>query len=218
MNLAEFRSDVHYLGFSRALARGIYYRANRVITFRHYRLLRNDLSMAPDTVELPGSDFDWIMLDAKQATQYAQQLASELDDGFLREAAEAGYRCLLILDGRQAASIGWYGEGSVPLRRSVRVSIPKGCAYMFRGYTPPGYRGRGLHRIGLLLAAKWHAERGVRGLFTVAESVNYASLKNAKATGYRECGSAYEFGSTNKTFTFNTAAARETGFVVATSP
>jgi len=214
MSLAELRSDAHYLGPGRALARAVYYRANRLLTLRHYRVLRQDLTAPIAQVQLPGPDFRWIMADGKQAGAYAGDLAPELDETFLRKATAAGFRCLIILDGNRAASMGWYTEGVAPLRGSIEVCTPPAHAYMFRGYTPPAYRGKRLHRIGLCLAANWYARRSVRGIFTIAESINYPSLKNARTAGYKDCGAAYEVGFSNTTVIVRTRAARRTGFVI----
>jgi RimJ/RimL family protein N-acetyltransferase len=74
------------------------------------------------------------------------------------------------------------------------MSLPANAAYMYKAFTHPDYRGRRLYGVGMALALKALAERGITKLVTTVHTNNFASLSSCRRLGYQRIGRFWTLG------------------------
>jgi hypothetical protein len=194
MSLAELQSDVRHLGIGRALVRSAYYRANHLCGLRVYQFM----AMLPDYVSRDLLErkvrYDCRILEAHEVRDLARDPDNGLAAPWLSDALAKGGLCFGILDGDVLASFGWYTNQPCSVFETVTLSFDRRYLYMYAGYTQPAYRGENLHGIGLARACITLCARGHPGIVTIAERVNFASLRSAHRVGFRDCGMAIAVG------------------------
>ena len=125
--------------------------------------------------------------------RYVREPEYDLDEESVRRSLAAKDECFAIRDGDRLAAYGWYSRASTfHVSDTLRLHFDPQWVYMYRGFTHPAYRGRRLHAIGMTMALASYMERGSRGIVSVVESWNQASLKSCNRMGYKEFGSIYE--------------------------
>jgi len=217
MSLAELRSDARHLGMSRALVRSAYYRANRWCGLRVYQYM----TLHPEDVsrELLERDvrYECRILGADDVRDLARDRENGLATPWLANVLAKGDVCFGILDGDVLASFGWYTNLPCTVLGEVTVSFDRRYLYMYGGYTQPSYRGENLHGIGLARACMALCARGYPAIVTLAERVNFASLKSSHRVGFRDCGIAVAVGSGERIRTWQTRTPAQYALRVASS-
>jgi hypothetical protein len=194
MSLAALTSDVRHLGVTRALVRAAYYRANHSLGLRVYQLM----SMMPEDVsrELLTRDvrYECRVLDPAEVRAFAADPENAMEPATVARTLAKGDVCFGILDGAVLASCGWYTNAACTVLADVTVTFDPRYLYMYGGYTRPAYRGENLHGIGLARACIALCARGFTGIVTLAERVNFASLRSSHRVGFCDCGIAVGIG------------------------
>lgn len=137
----------------------------------------------------------WSFLDkATLLRQAARGGDIGMDAAFIRAALAKGDRCYGALDGETLAAYGWYSTrptAVTAIADDMVLCFDTAYAYMYRGYTPPAYRGRRLHGIGMARAMKALVDEGKKGLVSCVEAGNLASLISCQRIGYRIFGTVF---------------------------
>ena len=135
--------------------------------------------------------YDSGFLSATDLRRYAADPQYELSPDLVERELALGHRCLAIRDRDVLASYGWYCTGPTRFTDTLWVRFDREWVYMHKGFTHPGYRGRRLHAIGMTLALTTYLAEGFRGLVTIVEADNLASLTSCARMGYRRFGTIY---------------------------
>jgi hypothetical protein len=148
----------------------------------------------------PFSGFDpeiaFRFLTPAEVNRFAQDPRNQLAAEFPARAQSGHDVCLAALRGDRLASYSWYAFRSIEGRHHVGVSMSYSAntAYMYNAFTRPEYRGRRLYGIGITLALRELAERGVTQLITTVNCANFASLQSCRRIGFENIGRLCTFG------------------------
>jgi hypothetical protein len=132
-------------------------------------------------------------LDEATVWRYSRHPDYDLNEESVRRAVAAKDECFAILDGDTLAAYGWYSRSSpFHVSDTLKLHFDPQWAYMYRGFTHAAYRGQRLHAIGMTMALEALRARGAKGLLSVVEGWNEASLKSCYRMGYRDFGTICE--------------------------
>jgi hypothetical protein len=114
----------------------------------------------------------------------------DLEPAFTEDALAKGDVCIGVFFDDELASYGWYASTPTKLTPDITVSCRfADTRYMYKGFTHPKHRGRGLYTRGLLRAAPLLPNADdVRFIFSFVNRRNLASLAAARSAGYVESG------------------------------
>lgn len=178
------------LGVRRALYRGAYVLVNQGIALS----ILDCLALRPANVQhrlLDEADrHERRFLEHEEVERLLGVLGS-VEARVAGQAIARGDACYAILDDGRLANFGCYSPRPTPVLNDLVVGFDPPSWYMYGAYTPPAYRGRRLHAVGVLGAALELFDRGVPSLVTVYERTNYRSMVSALRMGWRPCGSLY---------------------------
>lgn len=147
-------------------------------------------------VGAPPADFEFRFLTPAEIASFVS-VENELDEHHVARAAAGRDLCFAALHNGQLATYGWYALGCIEGEHcdGVALSYPDDIVYMYKGFTPPAYRGQRLHGYAMRLALEQLvAERGVRGLISTVGWLNWASLKSCDRLGYERLGRMTSYG------------------------
>ena len=149
---------------------------------------------APDPAYLDlGAQYQAGFLDTDTIWRCVRDPENDLDEASVRRSLAARDECFAIRDGDRLAAYGWYSRaGHSHISDTLRLHFDPQWVYMYRGFTHPAYRGQRLHAIGMTMALAAYRARGARGIVSVVEARNEASLKSCARMGYAEFGTIYE--------------------------
>jgi hypothetical protein len=145
--------------------------------------------------------------------QFATDPANELAEDMARRVAAGNDLCFGILEGSQLAGYGWCAVGSVEAEHTggVALSLPYDVGYLYKGFTHPDYRGRGLNGIRLALAGRSLAQLGVRRLVCLVDWSNWSSIQSCRRFGCQSLGRVTTFQIAGHRFWFMPKAAYRLG-------
>jgi len=189
-DLQTFRAEVGYLGLSRAIARGAYYRVQRLFGWSAYQLLYLDDRSLCSELAQRDCPYECRFMPARALERFSADPHNRLPRAFIADAARKQDCCLAILDGDALASFGWYSNLPTVVEPGMTIHFDRRYVYMYHGFTKADYRGRNLHGIGLARALHEIRALGYAGVVTLAERVNFASLRSAYRTGFVPFGTA----------------------------
>lgn len=191
-----FRYDVRRMGLAFALAQRLSARVKRWIGLQV--LLPNTLSLRdanPSLLELePPLEFRVLSLDecmAMAANPANQQ--DGLNPGRVRIGYARGETCYALFEHDRMVSFGWFaGHRPGHLHDGLVIHCAPQYRYFFWGCTPPEFRGRRLHGIGIVHALRHVTEHlGAEGMIGYIDSNNHYSLRSAERLGYHFFGKVY---------------------------
>ena len=180
-----------------------------------HRLLRCMLieRVAPEVLRVDPK-FDCRFLSARELAVYCTKPEYELDEPFLREAADKGDECFGIFEGEVLASYGWYSTRPTAITERLRLCFNAEYVYMYKGFTHPHYRGMRLHSVGMGMALNDYVRRGQKGIVSYVEAQNLSSLKSCYRMGYRDFGQIAYARLLGRYLTFATKSSTSYGFRV----
>lgn len=139
--------------------------------------------------------YRWGFLDAAALHEALRRGAPlSLDPTFVDEALARGDLCYAAADAAGIASYGWYSSrptAVTAIADDMVLHFDRSYSYMYRGYTLPAHRGKRLHGIGMARAMDSLVKSGSRGLVSVVEATNTASLTSCYRLGYHDFGEIY---------------------------
>jgi acetyltransferase (GNAT) family protein len=130
-------------------------------------------------------------MSASDLAAYASHGEYELTQQYMDRELALGHRCLAITEGDVLASYGWYSTTPTAFSDALWVHFGKPWVYMHKGFTHPAHRGRRLHAIGMTVALSLYRAAGFRGLVSIVDAHNAASLASCARMGYRAFGTIY---------------------------
>ena len=153
----------------------------------------------PDFLAVPenywGMFFNYELLKG-----FTEQPEYKLPERFLDEAIAKGDQCygFTTNDGVLAA-YQWYSTKPTwvftPTKRGrwngLLANFGEQYVYMYKGFTHPIHRGKGLYPVGVTSALASYLTRGYKGILSIVESNNFASLKSCYRMGYRDFSKIY---------------------------
>ena len=178
------------LGARRALGRGAYVAANNVLAMSILDCVRLGREDVDESLADPGREYECRFLDPDEVRVFAH----ELDATARRVAVEAisrGDRCYGVFHSGQPANLSCYSPHPTPVLNDLVVHFASPRWYMYGAWTPPAYRGRRLHALGVLRAALELFDQDVPELVGVCERTNYRSLVSAQRMGWKASGVLY---------------------------
>jgi len=153
----------------------------------------------PEYLAAP-ENYRGIFLDDAHLRGFTQIPEYEFPQGFVDQAFAKGDQCygFTTNDGVLAA-YQWYSTTPTwyftPTKRTAWngfvVSFADQYVYMYKGFTHPAHRGKRLYPVGVTTALASYLARGYKGILSIVESNNFASLKACYRMGYRDFGKIY---------------------------
>jgi hypothetical protein len=137
----------------------------------------------------------WGFLDAtalRRALLRGEPL--QMDVAFVDGALRKGDVCYGAVEDDRIISYGWYSiqpTAVTVLEGDMVLHFDSAYAYMYRGYTLPEHRGRRLHGIGMARALEAIVQGGARGLVSIVDARNFASLSSCYRLGYHPFGQIF---------------------------
>ncbi len=160
---------------------------NRVIYLKVLHCLKVD-TVCPNFLE-PPRGYTGGFLDAERLYQAVDDPAWELSASFLNTALNKGDRCYGFMRGDEIAAYQWYSNKPTDTDwRGMQATFDSNYVYMYKGFTHPKHRGHRLYPNGVSKVLSEYLSKGYRGLLSIVESNNFASLKSCHRMGYQDVG------------------------------
>jgi hypothetical protein len=196
MWIDNLRSDVKHHGVAKAAARVGYKLANRIghlDILRLHELISERVNPASVSADACGS-YDCRFASRDDLAMMSEQFGAILPPDYVATSHGKGDQCLAIFDGSTCAAFGWYSRCPTVIRDTLVLHFDAAWVYMYHGYTSPGYRGQRLHGLGIGKAMLAFSERGIRGMISVVEEVNYRTHSSGYRLGFVDCGRIWRVG------------------------
>ena len=97
----------------------------------------------------------------------------------------AGCDCVVGEFKNKIIYFAWVNYQRIFDRRLMNFRLPQKTAYIYRVYTLPGFRGKGIARAGYLFISNFLAEKQLRHCFVAVSFVNLPSIQSIKNAGFR---------------------------------
>lgn len=196
MLIDNFLSDVKHVGMAKATARAGYNAANLIGHLEILRLMEMTAeSTNPECVSGATSErFDCRFATQEDLTAMPEQFGSVLTSDYVSSALGKGDECYAIFDGSTCAAFGWYSRRSTLIQSELTLHFDPEWVYMYHGYTRSEYRGDRLHALGIVRAMNTYAERGIKGMISLTEEVNYRAQRSAYRMGFVDRGRIWRIG------------------------
>ena len=138
--------------------------------------------------------YNCLFLDRIELREFSKNPEYDITPQFLDVAFEKGDECYAILDGTRLAAYGWYSSRPTDYSPGLQLHFDSSYIYMYKGFTNCNYRGQRLHAIGMTRALADYLERGLKGIVSIVEWSNHASLNSCYRMGYEDFGIVYVLG------------------------
>lgn len=187
--LKRLRSNVASYGLASTLLR-IPYRLLDIV----FRLLVLRILILPEdacaAATVVGAQDGWGFRSQDDLQRFCADNASlDLDSDFVAKAFARSDQCFGFVEHDALKAYAWYSTNAAPLRDAVTLKCSPGYVYMYKAYTAPQARRRGLYRSGVARAVLVFREQpGFKGFLSCVEVHNRASLKALKSIGFRIAG------------------------------
>jgi GNAT superfamily N-acetyltransferase len=94
--------------------------------------------------------------------------------------------CVGVFDGNRLVSFSFNAAGRARFNDQFEFVVPDGWIYHYMAVTLPEWRGRGLHALQMPFLLERARSRRCKGIVTLVESINYASLRSFARMGFAE--------------------------------
>jgi hypothetical protein len=131
---------------------------------------------------------------------------------FALEALSREDRCFGIFEGERLLWYCWYAREAAPVFDDVDVRSDRPYLYAYNAHTDAEHRGRGLHRIGVELSARFFATEGYRAITAYMEAHNLAPQIAAQRMGETVVGFVALYRASDGVRWFATRACRDGAF------
>lgn len=131
---------------------------------------------------------------------------------FAIDALARGDRCFGLFEDERLVWYCWYARESAPVFDDVDVVSGFPFVYAYNAHTDAAYRGRGLHRIGVVASGRFFAREGFRAITAYIEAHNLPPLIAARAMGERFVGFVVLRRGANRVRWFATRGCRDATF------
>ena len=198
-----FWATLHDIGY-RGLNRVLLFETLRAIWISYENLDKNFLEAPPQFVGR--------FLTPPEIAALARNPESHVSEEFAQLALAKDDNCYAIFEGDILASFGWYSQQPTLYRPGLTLHFDPSAVYMYHGFTFPQYRGLRLHAVGMSRALKEYTDRGCKGLVSVVQSNNLASLRSCYRMGYKDFGNLRVIGLFDHLWTFRSRGCKSFQF------
>ena len=164
-----------------------------------YRIIRKALHLhvyhmvAIDTtfaVPIKDRQTEYRFLKSDEIERFVGEADNDLDENIHRRLVSGLDSCFAAISGGKLLGYCWYATDSIEAQHAggLPLSFPPTCAYFYKAYTHPNYRGRSINQTVILSALEEFAKRGVERVFGFVEINNWSSLRSCDRTGFRRIG------------------------------
>jgi GNAT superfamily N-acetyltransferase len=160
---------------------------HRPLEFHAFHALRLVPRTGPAAPPSP-SDLEVGFVGPDVLRRAASDRAAGLDPAEVDAALERGEECFGAWSSGVLVSHAWFAPGWTHLRSGVFVRFDAPYAYCRWAFTRPEHRGRCLHGAIKRRALDAFARRGIRGVLSFVDVVNFESLNSAARVGCRRVG------------------------------
>jgi len=205
----------------------VFYRlAQRCMTLDVTRLVWLEESAARFE-ESPDPSMTFRFLLPSEIRGFSGDPTNELDESFAQRIEEGQHFCFAALSARKSggqrlAAYAWfvlhqvdaeYNEGRHK-NTGVCFSYPDHAVFMYKGWTHPDFRGRGLYGIVNGLAIRGLSDRGITHCLSTMDWTNTAARRSCSRLGFIELGLVARGGWGNWMHTSSLRAARLLGIQI----
>lgn len=198
--MADFLATRRRYGVLRMLHELIYKLAQRVMTLDITHLMRLDLEHVCLRTDEP-PDIEFRFLTSDEVARFAKPENDITPD--LTDRVELGRDfCFAALANGRLAAYAWYALGSIEAEQNrgdtvstgVAMSFPDNMAFMYKGFTHPDFRGKGLYGYVNAKALEELQARGVSTVISTADWTNWSALNACWRIGYQNLGLVWRGG------------------------
>lgn len=109
---------------------------------------------------------------------------------------QSSHQCLAVFVDNQLAAYSWYAFEGVPAKLNrgaseasgVALTYPRHMAFLYKGFTLPKYRGRGLYGLLQQYALRLFDAQGISTILSTAEWNNASALTSCTRLGFQAVG------------------------------
>lgn len=167
------------------MARALSAAANRLFGLRLFSVLAWNLDELRETAAAsPGAR----VLHADELEAASREPELDLNADFVASALAHGHVCVGAEQGGQLASYCWLSGAETYMLDGLSLVPPARSRYVYKAFTSPRHRGRGLLGSCLEHAGRTTREQGGASLVTVVERWNRRSIRAFEARGFRRAG------------------------------
>jgi hypothetical protein len=160
---------------------------NRVVFLRVLHCMKLDSVNNDYLPSIPG--YEGKFISRGELDEFADRREWELSREFLDLAYGKDDQCYGFFRNRVLAAYQWYATTPTPTGwRGLIASFPRDYVYMYKGFTHPDHRGRRLYPSGVTAALRHYLASGYKGILSIVESNNFASLNSCYRMGYADFG------------------------------
>ena len=165
----------------------------------HLMLLqRTDLVPGEDQVGI----VELRLLGPGDIRDLAADPSNELDASLAGRLGPGGDTCVAAFCDGRLASYGWYARDAIEAEHNrgrspysgTAVRFPRHMAFLYKGFTHPDFRGRGIYGLVHQFALQELSAEGVTAILATADWSNNAALRSCYRLGFRYLGRIWRFG------------------------
>ncbi len=159
--------------------------------------------------------------------KFSRDLTNELDESFAERLEESQHLCFAALSAngsgdQRLAAYAWFVPHRVDAEYNqgrhkntgVSFSYPDHAVFMYKGWTHPEFRGRGLYGIVNGLAIRGLSDRGITHCLSTMDWTNTAARRSCSRLGFIELGLVARGGWGNWMHTSSLRSARLLGIQI----
>lgn len=199
--LNSLTNRIRGMGFLATAHWGLYRLAQCFMTLDVSRLVLLEGSSARFT-EPTGPSVTFRFLSPEDVRGFAKDATNLLDESHADQLNSGHRSCFAALSEGRLAAYAWYTLHEVDAESNrgrqensgVAISYPDYMAFMYKGFTHPDFRGRGLYGVMNGLAARSLADRGVTHILSTMDWTNVAARRSCRRLGFKELGRTYRWG------------------------
>lgn len=166
-----------------------------------------------DVIDPNAEGFEGRLLTSDEVVQsFTRTEGFSYSRSFAIEALSRGDRCFGIFEGERLLWYCWYARNAAPVLDDVDVLADFPYLYAYNAHTDAEHRGRGLHRIGVQLSARFFATEGYRAFTAYMEAHNLAPQIAAHRMGETIVGFVALYRKSDGVRWFATRACRDGAF------
>lgn len=153
----------------------------------------------PAEIELPAG-FEAHFLTPEELELFSEDPANDLDSEMVARLRAGKDFCYAAVHENRLAAYGWYALEDIEAEHNfgISMSFSQDCAYMYKGFTHPDFRGKRLHGILMGQALRGLSSHKIEALVSTVGWTNFASLASCDKLGYERLGRVWTLQSGKK--------------------
>jgi len=185
---------------SRALS-FVYRLSQKLITLdiTHLMILTSETLRPPPEI---ARDMHVSVLPTDQVRQFSANPSNHLVAAIASRIELGNDICVAACCGNRLAAYAWYALGSIEASQNcgrtvhsgTALSFPSNCAFLYKAFTHPDFRGRGLYKHVNRHALEILSHRGIDTILATTDWSNFSALKSCYGLGFQHLGNIWRVG------------------------